>query len=124
MGNDNSENFHAIKSEFDSIIIPDHVYISFLGRQKREEVIKLYQKNNYFIYWTNLDNYPGVVLEALACGMKVLVNNYESFSYFVDNALICHDEKEMQEKISKGPITSTTKLLSQEEVVNFIRKEV
>jgi len=60
--------------------------------------------NDYFLYWTYLDNFPNIILEAIASKMKVLVNNFESFKYFLPKDIICNSEKEMDEKILKDDI--------------------
>jgi glycosyltransferase involved in cell wall biosynthesis len=58
-------------------------------------LVDLYKSNDRFLYWTALDNYPTVILEAMAYGMKVFVNNYESFRYFLDNNIIYENEERM-----------------------------
>ena len=36
--------------------------------------------------------------EAIVSWMKVFVNDFESFQYFIDQSIIAKDEKEMLEK--------------------------
>jgi hypothetical protein len=43
-------------------------------------------------------------LEAIASKMKVLVNNFESFKYFLDEKIICKNEDEIVDKILKNNI--------------------
>ena len=62
------------------------------------------KNNDYFLYWTYLDNFPGVILEAIASRIKVLVNDFESFKYFLPKDIICKNEDEMVEKILKNDI--------------------
>jgi len=57
------------------------------------------KKNDYFLYWTYLDNFPLATIEALASNMKVLVNDFESFKYFLDGDMICSSQDEMVNKL-------------------------
>ena len=102
--NDNSENFKKIKKEFDKIIFPDNVKIVWKWWINKEDIKKELKNNDYFLYWTCLDNFPTVIIEALASKMKVLVNNFESFKYFLPKDIICNSENEMVEKMLRDDI--------------------
>ena len=97
--NDNSDNFKNIKKEFDEINFPKNVKIIWKWWLKKEEIKEELKNNDYFLYWTYLDNFPGVILEAITSKMKVLVNDFESFKYFLPENIICENEDEMVEKI-------------------------
>jgi len=83
--------------------------------------------NDYFLYWTYLDNFPNIILEAIASNMKVLVNSFESFGYFLDEKIICKNESEMVEKVCSNNIFFEDvwkfwKNIISEMVYNFIKK--
>jgi hypothetical protein len=59
--------------------------------------------------------------------MKVLVNNYESFCYFLDKSVICNSEDDMVEKIiSNNFVNSNILKFDKDKVLsrlyNFINK--
>jgi glycosyltransferase involved in cell wall biosynthesis len=47
------------------------------------------------MYRTELDNFPTIILEAMASGLVCLTNNFESFKYFLPPFVISNTEKEM-----------------------------
>jgi len=71
---------------------------------EKEKILEELKNNDYFLYWTYLDNFPNILLEAIASKMKVLVNNFESFNYFLDEKIICKSEEGMVEKICNDEI--------------------
>lgn len=102
--NDNSENFKKIKQEFDKNQFSNNVKINWKWWKNKEELKNELKNNDYFLYWTYLDNFPWVILESIVTKMKVLVNNFESFKYFLPENIICKSENEMVEKILKDDI--------------------
>ena len=99
-----NENFQKIKKEFDKIGFWENVNIIWRWWLWKEEIKNELKKNDYFIYWTYLDNFPNILLEAIVSNMKVLVNNFESFPYFIDSKIICKTENDMVEKILNDDI--------------------
>lgn len=97
-----NDNFKNIKLEFDKIKFTQNIIINFKWWLTKEEIYNEFLINNFFLYWTYLDNYPWVILDAINANLKVYVNNYESFKYFLDDSLICNNEIEMFNKISKN----------------------
>ena len=65
----------------------------------KEELEEEYKNNDYFLYWTYLDNFPWVILDAIANWMTCYTNDYESFSYFLDEQYICKTREDMMQKI-------------------------
>ena len=106
--NDNSQNFKIIKKDFDKITFKDNTKIIWKWWCSKEEIKKELKNNNYFLYWTFLDNFPNILLEAIASNMKVLVNDFESFKYFLNKKIICENEEEMVEKILEDKVDLTT----------------
>ena len=106
--NDDSINFLKIKKEFDKIIFWKNIKVIWKWWCKKDEIKWELKNNDYFLYWTFFDNFPWVILEAIASKMKVLVNNFESFKYFLDKEIICRNEDEMLKKILSNSISINT----------------
>ena len=61
--------------------------VEFTGRLKPFEVAKRYKSSDVFVLPSFFDAIPLVVIEALACGMKVVVTNLSGVAeFFEDNA--------------------------------------
>ncbi len=105
--NVNSIIFLKIKKEFDKIVFSKNIEIIWKWWCKKNEIKEELKNNDYFLYWTFLDNSPWVILESIASKMKVLVNNYESFKYFLDKEIICEKEEEMLTKLLKDDFKET-----------------
>jgi len=56
--------------------------------------------------------------------MKVFVNDFESFQYFIDQSIIAKDEKEMLEKILIKDYENQTKVYSLAGVIKEILKSI
>lgn len=97
--NDNSDNFLKIKQEFDKLNFNYNITIKWLWWCSKDIIKQELKNNDYFLYWTYLDNFPNILLEALASKMKVLVNDFESFKYFLDESIICEKEWNMLMRI-------------------------
>lgn len=97
--NDDSEFFLRIKKEFDKIDFDSHISIKWLWWSNKKTIKNQLKNNDIFLYWTYLDNFPNILLEALASNMKLLVNNFESFKYFLNENVICENENNMINKI-------------------------
>lgn len=110
--NEENEVFHKIKYEFDKIKFWKNVNIIWKGWLPKEEIENFFLNNNTFLYWTGLDNYPGVILDAINHNLNVYVNNYESFRYFLDDSIICKNEKEMLKNIININYVNNTKIYS------------
>lgn len=73
--------------------------VSFEGRKDKQQVREYYQAADMFILPSLSEGMPNVVLEAMACGLPILMTPCEGSKELVtDNGFICsHDE--MAEKI-------------------------
>jgi len=97
--NEDNKIFFNIKKDFNKIRFPNNVNIIWKWWIDKEELTNEFLTNNTFIYWTYLDNFPWVVLDALCSNLKVYVNNYPCFKYFLDKSIIYNNEKSMFEGI-------------------------
>ena len=106
--NDKSDNYKKIKKEFDKVSFKSNIIINWEWWCDKANIKEELKKNDYFLYWTFLDNFPNIILEAIASNMKVLVNDFESFKYFLNKKIICENEEEMVEKILEDKVDLTT----------------
>lgn len=118
----NEENriFYAVKSEFDKINFWKNVNIFWKWWLNKEQIEKEFLMNNTFLYWTELDNYPWVILDALNYNLRVYTNNYESFKYFLDENILCGDIDEMEKKCQNKNYKNNTELYSLEDIIQYI----
>lgn len=59
--------------------------IRFLGLKKQKELCKIYNSHDIFILPSFNEGMPLVVLEAIACGMKIVVTNLDGIKFFIKN---------------------------------------
>lgn len=96
---ENLENFQIIKKEFDKISFWKNLNIKWQWWLSKEKIKNELKNNDYFLYWSYLDTFWIVILEAVVSNMKVLINDYEAFEYIFNKDIICENENEMIEKI-------------------------
>lgn len=95
-------------------------YITFTGYVKDNEIPKIYQDSNLFVFPSLYEGFGLPILEALAAGTKVICSNAASLPEIGGDAVLYFDPKnaeELAEKI-KTNIDDTTKdsfLLTQSE---------
>lgn len=97
--NDESENFCKIKKDFDKISFNNNIEINWKGWIDRKIVLENLKKSNLFLYWSLLDVFPTVVLEAMASWLPVFVNNFSPFRFILPESNLCKTENEMLHKI-------------------------
>lgn len=97
--NSNNKIFDKIIKNFDDLGKIWNLSINWLWWINKNELEKQYKINDLFLYWTELDVFPTVLLEMWAIWMPILVNNFESFKDDIPTELICKDEVEMLYKI-------------------------
>lgn len=106
--NDDSQIFFSIKEKFDRIIFPDNVKVKRLGFLSKSELRAVMSNNQIFLYWTGLDNFPKILLEAMASWLWLFTNNYESFWYFLPKEFLYDDVKSMMNALSMSNYTSSS----------------
>ena len=58
--------------------------ISLIGQKDRSEVIELYNESELFVLSSISEGFPKVILEAMACGCKIVATNVGSISKILD----------------------------------------
>jgi glycosyltransferase involved in cell wall biosynthesis len=61
--------------------------VTFYGKIKHSEIQDYYNKYEIFINASNVDNQPGVILEAFASGLPVVSTNAGGISYMVEDGI-------------------------------------
>lgn len=122
--NENNSSFDKIINEFNKIQFSENINIIWKWWLWKQELKNEFIKNNYFLYWTYLDNYPWVILDAINYNLKVYTNNFESFKYFLDENIICESEDKMFEKIINNDYKNNTKLYNIKEILDKIIKRI
>ena len=59
--------------------------VVFHGRVAHEQIYSLYDENDIFINASNVDNMPGTILEAYACGLPIVTTKAGGIPYIVKN---------------------------------------
>jgi len=108
--NSDNEIFKKIKNEFDKLEIPNNLKINWLWWINKDELLNQYKQNDLFLYWTELDVFPTVLLEAWASGLPLLVNNFQSFNEIIPLNDICKTENEMLDKIQNIDLKENQKM--------------
>ena len=80
--------------------------ITFYGRVPHQQVQQLYDTHDIFINASNVDNLPGVILEAFACGLPVVTTRAGGIPFMVKdriNALLadCNDCQGLADQVMK-----------------------
>lgn len=117
--NDESENWKKIMDEFNTINFSKNVKIQWKWWLSKTEIKQEFLAHNTFLYWSELDNTPWVILDAINYDLRVFVNNFESFKYFLPEEIICKDEEEMVKKIKEN-----TKISAKLQSLNEIARNI
>lgn len=97
--NDESVTSKWFMKLIDDIDFSKNIVVKKLWRLTQDQIKSELSLSTHFIYWSYLDNFPLVLLEASASKLFVLTNNFESFKYFIPWELLCRTHKEMAKKI-------------------------
>ena len=109
-GNSENEIFNKIKKEFEKISIEKNLKINWLWWIDEKELNKQLINNDLFLYWTELDVFPTTLLEAWWVWLPMLVNNFSSFKWVINNELICNSEEEMLNKLELVDLKKNQKI--------------
>jgi glycosyltransferase involved in cell wall biosynthesis len=69
----------------EKIELPKHLY-TIEGAKSYQEIASLMQTHNLFLLYSNYENLPCVIAEALVCGLPVLTSNVGGTSEMVDKS--------------------------------------
>lgn len=68
--------------------------IEFVGQKNKTDILKYYQKADIFVLPSKKEGMPNVVLEAMACGLPIIMSNCEgSKELVVENGFVAEIEK-------------------------------
>ncbi len=99
-------------------------YIKFYGMVSINEVAKYMQGKDYFILFSNYESLPCVLLEAAACGMKVISSNVGGISEFFNesNSILVpvNDDERLYNELQNILINNTA--YSSESIAQFAKE--
>ena len=73
-------------------------YVSFEGYKNRDQIVRYYQNADIFLLPSKKEGMPNVVLEAMACGLPIVVTPCEGSAELVrDNGVVVPQEQFAQE---------------------------
>ncbi len=74
--------------------LPKNIKVKLYGRRK--DVKKFLEQADMFLYWSEKDNFPNVILEAMACGLPVITNDWGAAAEIIEDmkdGFIVHNMK-------------------------------
>lgn len=84
---------NTIKLNYKKIKLPANIEVNFCGYSKF--AVDQLSVSDIFVYWSKLDVAPVCLIDAMACGLPIVINNFPAFVDFIDkNNLICKNRKE------------------------------
>ena len=97
---DSDESFYNEYSQLKSLLESDEYNAKFFGPSS--EVHKFFKVSDVFLFMSYLEGMPNVLLEAMACGMPVVLNKFKGFSddYGQDGEHFVSVEVQQQEQIT------------------------
>ncbi len=96
-----NKNFFDIYNIFKNINFSKNTKVIMKWWLKKEEIQKELLSNDIFIYWTELDNFPTILLESMSNWLITLANDFDSFKYFLPKEILMKSEEEMINKLYK-----------------------
>jgi len=124
--NSNNKNFLSLIDKFNKIKNPLNLTINFLWWINEDKLLLQYRQNDIFLYWTYLDVFPTVLLEASASWLPLFINNFDSFDKLFPKEIICNSEEQMLNKIINSDLNFIQNILiknSKKFDINIILKD-
>lgn len=110
IGDTNAAAYKEVYKEFANIVFPSNVYIMWTWWVEKANMCEYLYAHDTFLYWSELDNFPSVLLDAAMFRMKIFTNNWKSFSYFLPGDMMSKNEEEMSEKIIHNEVQNVDDL--------------
>ena len=86
--------------EAKKISIPKNISVDFVGFNKN--INQELEKSDIFVYWSEMDIMPTVLIEAMAAGLPVVVNKYGAFKEILgDKNILAENPKEFSKHLEE-----------------------
>ena len=91
------------RKQLESLVIENHLeqYIIFEGYKDKAEIVKYYQEADIFILPSQKEGMPNVVLEAMACGLPIVISPCEGSEELVTNNGIIVEQERFVDELGK-----------------------
>ena len=97
--------------------------VSFVGQKSREEILSFYQEADIFILPSSKEGMPNVVLEAMACGLPIVMTPCQGAEELIDGNGIVSDISDFVDNVCRLISDSDLRLkfgeVSRERTVNM-----
>ena len=89
--------FEKMKKYADSLSIPEPL-ICFFGLKQKEELVELYSQSDFMLIFSNFENIPVVINEALACGLPIIATKVGGITEYINesNGILINPGNEKQ----------------------------
>lgn len=105
------------KEEYDEIVLESkktNIEINFLGKKNQEEIAKYYKNSSMLTHMSFNEGLSLTSLEALACGMRVVISNFPGIKNFVKDNI-----KNANVRFVELPQFTNYKEISQNDLSNY-----
>lgn len=96
-----NNNYNQIYEIFKKIKFEKNIKIIIKWWLDKEKIEDELLNNNIFIYWTELDNFPIILLESMSKWLITLTNDFESFKYFLPPGIMMESEENMTNMLNR-----------------------
>lgn len=95
------KDYDMIRQEYESLHFPKNV-VYFVGEQTPQEVCQWLQKSDFMVMFSNYENAPVVISEALAVGVPVIATNVGGISEMIDEKCGILQDPYNEQKLAEG----------------------
>jgi len=91
-----------LKRELESYVVENDLKVDFYGNVSNDKLPEVYNNHDFFVLPSEYEGNPKVLLEAMACGSVVIVNNAPGLNNIVSdslNGVIVNDSSELADRI-------------------------
>jgi hypothetical protein len=90
-----------IKSSLKNYLIPKNITIIFLWGLNNNDLKKILNKSDIFLYSTFQETFWISIIEAMSFWIPILLNNYELFNELYEDEFICKNNVDFKNKLNK-----------------------